>query len=145
MGGDVTEQPALRRSFEHASRFLEGLPSRPIRPQAELAELRAALEGPLPDEGLDPTRVVDDLARAAEPGLVASAGPRYFGFVIGGGLPAALAADWLASAWDQDAGLYACGPSAAIVEEVAAGWLLDLLQLPKDASVGFVTGGQMAN
>jgi glutamate/tyrosine decarboxylase-like PLP-dependent enzyme len=141
----VSEQPALRRSYEHASRFLEGLRARPVRPQAELAELRAALAGPLPEAGLDPTRVVDELALAAEPGLVASAGPRYFGFVIGGGLPAALAADWLASAWDQDAGLYACGPSAAIVEDVAAGWLLELLGLPSGCSVGFVTGGQMAN
>jgi glutamate/tyrosine decarboxylase-like PLP-dependent enzyme len=141
----VTEQPALRRSYEHASRFLEGLRARPVRPQAELAELRAALAGPLPEAGLDPARVVEELALAAEPGLVASAGPRYFGFVIGGGLPAALAADWLASAWDQDAGLYACGPSAAIVEDVSGGWLLELLGLPSGSSVGFVTGGQMAN
>jgi glutamate/tyrosine decarboxylase-like PLP-dependent enzyme len=89
--------------------------------------------------------VIEQLAAAADPGLVASAGPRYFGFVIGGGLPAALAADWLAATWDQDAGLYACGPSAAVVEEIAAGWLLELFGLPPDASVGFVTGGQMAN
>jgi glutamate/tyrosine decarboxylase-like PLP-dependent enzyme len=116
-----------------------------VRAWASLAELRAALDGPLADDGLDPTRVVDDLAAAADPGLVASAGPRYFGFVIGGGLPAALAADWLAAVWDQDAGLYACGPSAAVVEDVAAGWLLDLLSLPPGSSVGFVTGGQMAN
>jgi glutamate/tyrosine decarboxylase-like PLP-dependent enzyme len=141
----VTEHPVLRRSLEHASRFLEGLPARPVRAWASLAELRAALDGPLADNGVDPTRVVDELASAADPGLVASAGPRYFGFVIGGGLPAALAADWLASAWDQDAGLYACGPSAAVVEAVAAGWLLELLELPRGSSVGFVTGGQMAN
>jgi glutamate/tyrosine decarboxylase-like PLP-dependent enzyme len=141
----VTEHPVLRRSLEHASRFLEGLRARPVRAWASLAELRAALDGPLADDGLDPTRVVDDLAAAADPGLVASAGPRYFGFVIGGGLPAALAADWLAAVWDQDAGLYACGPSAAVVEDVAAGWLLDLLSLPPGSSVGFVTGGQMAN
>ena len=141
----MTEHPVLRRSLEHASRFLEGLPGRPVRPWAGQAELRAALDSPLPEAGLDPARVVDELAAAAEPGLVASAGPRYFGFVIGGGLPAALGADWLASAWDQDAGLYACGPSAAVVEDVAAAWLLELLGLPRGASVGFVTGGQMAN
>jgi glutamate/tyrosine decarboxylase-like PLP-dependent enzyme len=141
----VTEHPVLRRSLEHASRFLEGLPARPVRAWASPAELRAALEGPLADDGVDPTRVVDELASAADPGLVASAGARYFGFVIGGGLPAALGADWLASAWDQDAGLYACGPSAAVVEGVAAGWLLELLALPRGSSVGFVTGGQMAN
>jgi glutamate/tyrosine decarboxylase-like PLP-dependent enzyme len=89
--------------------------------------------------------VVVDLARAADPGLVASAGPRYFGFVIGGSLPAALAADWLVSAWDQDAGLYVLGPAAAVVEEVAAEWLRELFGLPRTASVGFVTGCQMAN
>jgi glutamate/tyrosine decarboxylase-like PLP-dependent enzyme len=89
---------------------------------------------------------VEGLAAAAnDGGIIASAGPRYFGFVIGGSVPAALAADWLVSAWDQDAGLYACGPAAAVVEDVAAGWLLDLFGLPASASVGFVTGGQMAN
>lgn len=137
--------PGLKQAQDHATRFLGELRERPVRAQAGLLELRAALGGALQDEALDPARVVDELARGAEPGLVASAGPRYFGFVIGGGLPAALAADWLASAWDQDAGLYACGPSAAVVEEVAAAWLLELLGLPPGPSVGFVTGGQMAN
>src|SRR6185295_10688147 len=74
-----------------------------------------------------------------------SAGGRFFGWVIGGALPAALGADWLTTAWDQNAGLYACGPAAAVVEEVAAAWLLDLFGLPPTASVGFVTGCQMAN
>jgi glutamate/tyrosine decarboxylase-like PLP-dependent enzyme len=81
----------------------------------------------------------------ADEGLVASAGPRYFGFVVGGSLPAALAADWLAAAWDQNAGLFALGPAAATVEDIAADWLLDLLGLPEEASAGFVTGGQMAS
>jgi glutamate/tyrosine decarboxylase-like PLP-dependent enzyme len=141
----VTDHPVLRRSLEHASRFLASVRERPVRPWASLAELQAALGAPLAEAGIDPARVVDELAAAADPGLVASAGPRYFGFVIGGGLPAALGADWLASAWDQDAGLYACGPSAAVVEDVAAAWLLDLLALPRGSGVGFVTGGQMAN
>jgi glutamate/tyrosine decarboxylase-like PLP-dependent enzyme len=141
----MSEHLALERAAAHAFRFLGGLRERPVRAAAGLPELRAALGGPLADRGLEPARVVDELVRAAEPGLIGSAGPRYFGFVIGGGLPAALAADWLAAAWDQDAGLYACGPSAAVAEEVAADWLLDLLGLPRDASVGFVTGGQMAN
>jgi glutamate/tyrosine decarboxylase-like PLP-dependent enzyme len=136
---------ALDRALEHARRFLAGLRERPVRWQASLDDLRAALGGPLPEEGIDPGRVVDELARAAEPGLVASAGPRFFGFVVGGGLPAALGADWLASTWDQDAGLYVLGPAAAVAEDVAAGWLLDLLGLPGGCSVGFVTGGQMAN
>ena len=89
--------------------------------------------------------MVARLATAVEPGLVASAGARYFGFVIGGALPAALAADWLTSAWDQNAGLYVCGPSAAIVEEVAGAWTAELLGLPAGASFGFVTGCQMAH
>ena len=135
----------LKAAFEQASRFFAGLRDRPVRPMASLDELRTALGGPLAEEGIDPRRVVEELARAADPGIVASAGPRYFGFVVGGSLPAALAADWLASTWDQDAGLYVLGPAAAVVEDVAAGWLLDLLGLPPSSSVGFVTGGQMAN
>jgi glutamate/tyrosine decarboxylase-like PLP-dependent enzyme len=141
----VTEDRLLVRVADLARHFLESLPQRPVGARADLSSLRRALGGPLSAEGADPVNVVEHLAAAADPGLVASAGPRYFGFVIGGSLPAALAADWLASAWDQDAGLYACGPAAAVVEEVAAGWLLDLLALPPTASVGLVTGGQMAN
>jgi glutamate/tyrosine decarboxylase-like PLP-dependent enzyme len=145
MDEPIVSIQCLERAAGHASRFLAGLRERSVRAAAGLDELRKALGAPLGERGVDPRQVVDALAAAAEPGLVASAGPRYFGFVIGGGVPAALAADWLAAAWDQDAGLYACGPSAAVVEEVAAEWLLDLLRLPRGASVGFVTGGQMAN
>ena len=92
-----------------------------------------------------PLDVIEALAAAADPGLVASAGPRYFGFVVGGSLPAALAADWLTSAWDQNAGLYVLSPAAAVAEEVAAAWLVELLGLPAGTSVGFVTGATMAN
>src|SRR4030095_7786901 len=88
---------------------------------------------------------VAQLAKLADDGLVASAGPRFFGFVVGGSLPAALAADWLTSAWDQNAGLFVLGPAAATVEDVAAGWLLDLFGLPATATTGFVTGGLGAN
>jgi glutamate/tyrosine decarboxylase-like PLP-dependent enzyme len=135
----------LARAAGLAARYLETLPSRPVAARAGLAALRASLGGALPARGADPAEVLERLAAEAEPGLVASAGPRYFGFVIGGSVPAALAADWLVTAWDQDAGLFACGPSVAVVEDVAAGWLLELLGLPATASVGFVTGGQMAN
>ena len=135
----------LAQAAALAGRYLETLPSRPVSARADLAALRAALGGPLPARGTDPAEVLERLAADVEPGLVASAGPRYFGFVIGGSVPAALAADWLVTAWDQDAGLYACGPSVAVAEEVAAGWLLELLGLPATSSVGFVTGGQMAN
>src|SRR5690606_1207705 len=93
----------------------------------------------------DPASVVADLANLADPGLTATPGPRFFGFVVGGAHPAALAADWLTSAWDQNAGLTAMTPAAAAAETVAAGWLLDVLGLPAESSVGFVTGGQQAN
>ena len=89
--------------------------------------------------------MVQALARAAEPGLVAIPSGRYFGFVIGGGLPAAVAADWLTTAWDQCPGFYACGPAASVAEEVAGGWLLELLGLPADASFAFTTGCQLAH
>jgi glutamate/tyrosine decarboxylase-like PLP-dependent enzyme len=141
----MTETPLLDRIADLARGFLDSLPHRPVGARADLGSLRSAFGGTLPAAGAEPAAVIEHLAAAADPGLVASAGPRYFGFVIGGSLPAALAADWLAAAWDQDAGLYACGPAAAVVEEVAAAWLLDLFALPPTASVGFVTGGQMAN
>jgi len=136
----------LSRTAALAEEFLASLRERPVGATATREALAARLGGPLPAQGQAPLEVVEGLAAAAgEGGLVASAGPRYFGFVIGGSVPAALAADWLVSAWDQDAGLYACGPAAAVVEDVAAGWLIDLFGLPASASVGFVTGGQMAN
>jgi glutamate/tyrosine decarboxylase-like PLP-dependent enzyme len=135
----------LKRTAELAAGFLDRLPDRPVWPPVDLAELRAALGGPLPEHSEEPRRVVETLSAVADPGLVGSAGPRYFGFVVGGGVPAALAADWLTSAWDQNAGLYALSPSAAVVEEVAATWLIDLFGLPQDSSVGFVTGATMAN
>jgi glutamate/tyrosine decarboxylase-like PLP-dependent enzyme len=140
----MTEQ-ALETAAAHATQFLRGLAERPVAASAGAEELRARLGGPLPDGPSDPAEVVAQLAKLADDGLVASAGPRYFGFVVGGSLPAALAADWLASAWDQNAGLFALGPAAATVEDIAADWLLDLLGLPSTASAGFVTGGQMAN
>src|SRR5690606_5968041 len=104
-----------------------------------------ALGGPLPDQPTDAAAVVEELARLAEPGLVATPSGRFFGFVIGGALPAALAADWLTSAWDQNAGLVAVAPAEAVVETVAGQWLLEVFGLPARASVGFVTGGNMAN
>jgi glutamate/tyrosine decarboxylase-like PLP-dependent enzyme len=136
---------ALSEALEESLAYLEGLPARPLSSHADLHSLRAALGGPLPEEPLEPRRVVADLAVAADPGVVASGSGRYFGFVVGGATPAALAADWLASTWDQNAGLYVLGRSASVVEEVAGEWLAELLGLPDGVSVGFVTGGQMAN
>jgi glutamate/tyrosine decarboxylase-like PLP-dependent enzyme len=135
----------LEAAHRHAARFLAALPDRPVWPTATYDEMLAALGGELPDEGTDPATVVADLAEAADPGLVSIPGGRFFGFVIGGSLPAALGADWLTSAWDQNASLSTLTPAAAAAETVAATWLLQLLGLPNTSSVGFVTGGMMAN
>jgi glutamate/tyrosine decarboxylase-like PLP-dependent enzyme len=139
------EDEVLRRAAELAIEFRRGLSERRVGASADHASLRASLGGPLPAAGSDPIDVIEELARRADPGLIAMAGPRYFGFVIGGSVPSTVAADWLTSAWDQNAGIYVAGPAASVVEEVAAGWLLELLGLPSTASVGFVTGAQMAN
>ncbi len=135
----------LRQTADLAADFLEGVDRRPVAPRAGHDELLASMGGPLPDRGEAPGEVVDHLATIADPGLIATAGPRFFGFVIGGSLPAALAADWLTSAWDQNAGLYVIGPSASVAEEVAGGWLVDLFGLPEGSSVGFSTGATMAS
>ena len=135
----------LHDAASYAADFLERLPSRSVGAPAGAAQLRAALDGPLPVEPIEPAEVVAALAEGVEPGAVGIPGRRYFGFVIGGALPAALAADWLTSTWDQNAGLFAAGPAASIVEEVAGRWLIDLLALPPLASFAFVTGCQMAN
>jgi glutamate/tyrosine decarboxylase-like PLP-dependent enzyme len=136
---------ALDLTAAYAAQFLGTLDERPVRAEASIEELREALDGPLPEAGREPAQVIAELIAAAEPGVVAMPGGRYFGFVIGGALPAALAADWLTSTWDQNAGLVAAGPSAAVVEEVALGWLRELLGLPGHVSAGFVTGCQMAH
>ena len=139
------QRTLLGRTTALAEGFLDTLAERPVARPVDLAALRESLGGALPEAGLEPLAVIEQLAADSEPGLVASAGPRYFGFVVGGGVPAALAADWLTSAWDQNAGLYALSPAAAVVEEVAAAWLIDLFGLPADSSVGFTTGATMAN
>ena len=143
--GAVSERELLRRTAEIAADFVETLDERSIWPPATVDELRGALGGPLPDDPSDPLDVIEALAAGAEPGIVGIPSGRYFGFVIGGALPAALAADWLTSAWDQNAGLVICGPSAAVCEDVAGEWLKDLLGLPETASFAFVTGCQMAH
>lgn len=125
--------------------YLESLPERRVYPDGDHAAIRAALGHPLTDEGLDPARVVGDLARDLGPYVTAHASGRFYGFVIGGLHPAAWGAELLVSTWDQNAGLYPPTPGVAVAEEVAAEWVLDLLRLPAESSVGFVTGGQMAN
>ena len=141
----LTHRDLLGATADLAADFLDSLEDRPIFPRVTPEELRATLGGPLPDGPTDPETVVEELAEAADPGTVAIPSGRYFGFVIGGSVPAALAADWLTSTWDQNAGFYAGGPAASVVEEICLEWLRELLSLPDGISAGFVTGCQMAH
>ena len=140
---DLGELLALTSNL--ATEFVESLPERPVLLEVDVEGLRRALGGPLPAGPMRAREVIEDLARAAEPGIAGMASGRWFGFVLGGSLPAALAADWLTSAWDQNAGLFAPAPAAAVVEEVAGEWIRDLFGLPQGVSFGFVTGCQMAH
>ena len=144
-GVDAATAAALDRAHALALEWLASLPHRPVPPQATAAQVAAALGAALPDGPSEPAEVVELLARACEPGLTAMPSGRFFGFVIGGTLPAALAADWLVSAWDQNSGLRRLTPAHTAVEDLAAGWLLDLLGLPAGSAVGFATGATTAN
>jgi glutamate/tyrosine decarboxylase-like PLP-dependent enzyme len=139
------DRELFRRTADIAADYLTSVPERPVRWGVSLDELRSALGVALEDGPQPALQVIEELAAAADPGLVGTQSPRYFGFVIGGGLDAAIAADWLTSVWDQNAAGYPGGPSAAVVEEIACGWLLDILGLPADSGVGLTTGCQMAH
>ena len=141
---DMTSSLA-NRAAAHAHAYLSAVRERPVNATVSADELRARLGGPLPAQGSDPMDVIDLLAAAGRDGTVASQGPRYFGFVTGGSVPAAIAADWLVSAWDQNAQMYVMSPIAAVVEQIVADWLKTLFGLPSTWSVGFVTGAQMAS
>ncbi len=136
---------ALERAHAHATEWLESVPTRPIRPRQTFDELHAAFAMPLQNDPIDAVSVVDELARLAEPGLMAMPSGRFFGWVIGGTLPAALAADWLVSAWDQNSGMNYASPATAAAEQAAGEWLLDILGLPAGSDVGFTTGATSAN
>ncbi|HET9465912.1 MAG TPA: pyridoxal-dependent decarboxylase, partial [Gemmatimonadales bacterium] len=142
---DSRQQATLHRAAELALEYLDSLDAAPVGATTSLSELRRRFSRPLPDEGVEPVTVIDELARDVAGGLMGNAGGRFYGWVIGAGLPAALAADWLTATWDQNAGLYACGPAAAVVEEVCGTWLKDVLGLPASASFALVTGCQMAH
>ena len=139
------ERELYRQAADYAADFVETLETRPIRAEADVDELTSSLGGPLPEGPTDPRAVIASLVENVEPGLCATPSGRFFGFVIGGAVPASVAADILTSAWDQNAGLYVAGPAAAVVEEVCRGWLIELLGLPPHVSVAFVTGAQMAH
>ena len=136
---------ALARAADHARTWLDSVAERPVGPRATANELLAAFGGPLPLEPSPPEDVIDLLATLAEPGLMAMQSSRFYGWVIGGTLPAALGADWLVSAWDQNTALRYATPATAAAEEAAGAWVLELLGLPARADVGFVTGAMMAN
>src|SRR3954454_6531069 len=139
------EAAILERAVAHAHRWLESVPGRRVPATGTADDTVSRLGAALPLHGRPATEVVDALAAAVEPGLMANASGRFFGWVMGSSLPAALAADWLVSAWDQNAGMRDATPGVVGVEEVAAAWLLQLLGLPPGSAVGFATGATMAN
>ncbi len=138
-------QSLLQLTTQLAEQYLEGVNNRFVGPLPAQADLIKSIGADLPAKGESPEHIIKHLARAADPGIVANAGPRYFGFVIGATLPAARAADWLVSTWDQCAGFVSLSPAAAAIEQIVQPWTLDLLDLPRDCTVGYVTGCQQAN
>jgi glutamate/tyrosine decarboxylase-like PLP-dependent enzyme len=146
----AADSPALTnalfaRTAQHASDYLASLADRDVKPLLSGDELRRMLGGALSDGGADPVEVIDLLAAAGRDGTVATQGPRYFGFVVGGSVPAATAADWLVSTWDQNAGLFVLSPLVSVLEEIVTGWITEIVGVGSDWSAGYVTGGQMAN
>jgi glutamate/tyrosine decarboxylase-like PLP-dependent enzyme len=137
--------PALAAAYRRALEYLNNVDDRPVGPTATLEELRARICKRWNERGIPAPRVVDELARDVEGGLNNSANARFYAWVIGGSLPAALAADWLTSTWDQNAGMYSVSPASAIVEEAVGEWLVDVFRLPKQTSFALVTGCQMAH
>ena len=135
----------LRRTADRAADFLRDLPERHVGATEDATTIARRLRQPFPETGTDAAAVLERLVGDVDRGLVASAGPRYFGFVIGGALPASVAADWMAAVWDQNAGLYALSPAAASAEEVAGEWMLELLGLPAGWSTGLPTGAGLGN
>ncbi len=142
---NTSDQKLLRQACDSALQFLATLDARAVGAAAAPELLAASLQGQLPEQPDDPAAVLSELVVALDPGLVASAGPRYFGFVTGGSLPVAVAADWLVSAWDQNTAFQVMSPGMAALETCTARWLLVVLGLPPESSVGFVTGAHMAN
>src|ERR1700761_9553386 len=135
----------LDRATTHAEEWIDSIPERRVAPSVTIDEMKKVFDRPLQERAIDEVAVVDELATLAEPGLMAMPSGRFFGWVIGGTLPAALGADVLVSSWDQNAGMRYATPATAAIEEVAGEWLVDLLGLPKGSDVGFATGATMAN
>ncbi len=138
-------RPLLESAAERALRYLEGLPQRPVAPDPDAAERLHDLDEPLPEAPTDPEQVLEILDERFSPATMAMAGPRFFGFVIGGSLPVTVAANWLASAWDQNTALYRATPATSHLEQRALAWLLELFGLPPECGGAFVTGATVAN
>ena len=141
----MTERELLARTAELAADYVETLDTRPVRPDRDYRAMVAALDGPVPEHGSDAAGVIEELAAAAEPGIMAIGSGRWYGFVAGGAVPSSLAADWLVSTWDQNTGLAEPTPATSALEAVAGRWVLELLGLPSHSSFAFVTGCQMAH
>lgn len=137
--------PLLRQIADYAAAYRAAVPDRPHRPEASFADMLARYDAALPESGAPMDQIISELIALSEPGLAAMVGPRFFGWVIGGSAPAGMAADWVAGAWGQNTGNAHATPSASAIEEIAGRWLLDLLDLPRESSVGFVTGATVAN
>lgn len=142
---DTGLAPLLRRIADYTAAYRAGAPTRSHRPQISFEESLARADAPTPETGVSYDELITELIALSEPGLCATVGPRFFGWVKGGSHPAGMAADWLAGAWGQNVGNAYATPSAAAIEEIAGRWLLDLLDLPRESSIGFVTGATMAN
>lgn len=137
--------PELRAAFDLAAAYRGAVASRPCLPPRPYRAMLQSFDEPLPERGADGVEVIRDLARRAEPGLSPMTHPRFFGWVLGGSAPAGVAADWLVSAWGQNAAFHETSPAAAAIEAVAARWLLEMLDLPRESAVGFVTGATVAS
>ncbi|MCI0411391.1 aminotransferase class V-fold PLP-dependent enzyme [bacterium] len=137
--------PLLEQAFKHATSHLKNMETARVSASVELEELRRRLRHELQPGGIPANVVLNDLIADVSGGLLTSGGGRFFGWVIGGCLPVALAADWITSAWDQNGAIHATSPAVGVVEEVAGDWLKEILALPKTASFAFVTGCQMAH
>ncbi|RVO21386.1 aspartate aminotransferase family protein, partial [Sinorhizobium meliloti] len=142
---EETTREILQCAAEHAARFREKITELPQRPELSYPAALETFRETLPERGSAGSEVIGELAAKAEPGLHAMTGPRFFGWVIGGSHPVGVAADWMTSAWGQNAGNHHAAPAAAAAEAIAAYWLLDLLDLPRESSVGFATGATLAN
>jgi len=141
----IVYRSALDRASTGAMKWIESIPSRQVAPTKNIDQMVEVFAEPLQEHPIEPSEVVDALVRLAEPGLMAMSSGRFFGWVIGGTLPASLGADWLVSAWDQNAAMRYASPATAAIEQVAGEWLLDVLGLPTGSEVGFTTGATMAN